>query len=180
MLAGPALASPVLAWGDEGDVAPPIDPDAYLPLASETSCLAAIRAALDATGEFDAVWFGLDRDPIGRPSDDLLAIHVEPGRVATSTLGDDGPGGLMLLDATATLRVVVRMDDPELRDATLARLTTVARNALNARKLARYCWPDWTRVSAWTTLPARDAERSTAASLSYRWHEDGWASADTS
>lgn len=151
--------------------------DPYLPPASAAAVLEAIRAALEATREFDVVWDAGEDDPRGRPAKDLLAVGVEAGPATAETLGDAGPDGLTIVTLRASLRIVVRRDDAALRDADARRLLAVARNALDGRKLVATGWPDWARVLDWRELPAVDVERQVLATYQHRWHEEGWAAA---
>src|SRR5271163_941344 len=96
----------------------------------------AIVTALVATDAFDAVWItGLPED-YGTGSSQLAAAALEPLSSTQTDDWDSETAGALRVTSRVAVTLLVRNDDPQLRDEAAELLFDTAANALNGQSLA--------------------------------------------
>jgi hypothetical protein len=138
----------------------------------------AIQAALVATGAFDGVWiWGLPEEH-GTGSSQLAAAAIEPESSSQQDHWDGGPGTGLLVTSRVIITLLVRCEDPQLRDEGVELLVDTAADALNGQSLAGFTLPDVTRFLSWAWLAPTPPERRVKATFQYAYLVDSWAGYD--
>lgn len=142
----------------------------------------ALKAALEATGEFDEVTLiGLPETDGGSAASDALLAAIQPGRTSMLTGWDAAPAGGRAFTCQFLVTILARRSDPELCDDLAEQLLDVARNAVDGQALVPgFNEPQKTMATGWAWLPRTAPERRIAITITYNYVQDGWASADTS
>ena len=141
----------------------------------------AIQAALIATHAFDpnAVWLTGLPENYGEPASVFAAAAIEPFSSRQEDPWDSQTAGGLVIYSSVTITLMVRNDDPQLRDEAAELLLGTTANALNGQSLAGLTLPAWTRLASWIWQPAAPPERRIAAAFSYAYIVEGWNSYDT-
>lgn len=140
----------------------------------------AIQAALVATGAFDGVFvWGLPEDYGTGASNAAIAV-IEPESSTQEDRWDAQPGGGLIITSRATITLIARGEDAQLRDEAAELLFEVAANALNGQSLAGLTMPPLTRFASWRWEKPAAPERRIVSIFSYQYIVEGWDSYDTS
>ena len=83
------------------------------------------------------------------------------------------------MDASATVTLLARHEDPQVRDELVELLLSVLENAVNGVSLGGLTLPPFTMVERWAWAPPTPPERRIAATVGYRYLTDGWQALDT-
>jgi hypothetical protein len=139
----------------------------------------AIADALEATGFFTSVWLsGLPED-YGQAAGSLSAAAIEPAGTTLVTGWDAQTAGGLRYDATCTVTLLARDDDPARRDESAEQLLDVLANAVNGQSLGGLTVPGRTWVQSWRWQPPAPPERRIAAVVQYGYLVS-WEGFDTS
>jgi hypothetical protein len=148
-------------------------------LARDRDVRNAIQAALVATGAFDAVYvWGLPEDYGSGASNMALAV-IEPESSAQEDRWDAAPTGDLIVTSRATITLIFRAEDPQIRDEAAELLFDTAANALSGQSLAGFTVPGLTRFVSWKWQPPTAPERRITAVFSYQYIVPGWDEYDT-
>ena len=138
-----------------------------------------MQTALLATGAFDGVWiWGLPED-YGTGAGNLSAAALEPLSSSQQDLWDSQTGAGLVVTSRVAITLLVRNDDPQLRDEAAELLLDTAANALNGQSLAALTIPAHTRVEGWAWQAPAPPERRIKMTFSYQYIVEGWDSYDT-
>ena len=138
-----------------------------------------IRARLEATGEFEEAWIPGLEDDRGNPTSQAFIASIEPASSVIYEAGDSVEIGGQVVTATINIRMVVRHEDPIIRDETAERLLNVCRNTLFGQSLAGFTFTQKTRVRRWQWLKPISIERRINMVLETDYLDDGQAVAGT-
>ena len=118
------------------------------------------------TGAFDSVWiWGLPED-YGSAASGLAAAAIEPSSSDQTDRWDDASDGSLLVTSLVTITLLIRHEDPQLRDEAVELLFDTAADALNGQSLAGLTLPSLTRFLSWRwEKPAAPERRITAIFL---------------
>jgi len=139
----------------------------------------AIHDALVATGAFDGVvLWGLPEE-YGSAASQLALAAIEPDSSEQRDEWDSQPAGGLTVHSRVKITLLLRADDPVLRDEAAELLVDTVANALNGQSLAGLTLPAWTRVTGWQWQPAVPPERRITVSCNYAYIVEGWNAYDT-
>ncbi len=146
-----------------GGLAPSVPVSTQAPY-RDADVLDAFRAALDATGAFDAVLDALPEEQ-GESSEyeALAAITPVPGGARQTQDFVDSGGILNTRRSRYVLTLIVRDEDAGVRNRRLDLLQNIAHNALDGVSVGGMTIPAWTRLDDWGYLKATDPERRVQA-----------------
>lgn len=139
-----------------------------MPNPRERIIRSAIRDLLEATSAFDGVYLSGLPEHRGERGGDLRAAAIEPGETEAVSRWDDRSGPLVMT-ARATIILMARDDDPQLRDEAAEELLQTAIEVLDGRSLAGMTLPEWTGVRSWTWRKPTPPERRIEAALEFRY-----------
>jgi len=139
----------------------------------------AIHDLLDVSGAFDGVYLSGPPEDRGERSGDRRAAVVEPDSTTATDLWDDVAGGLAMT-ATASITLIARDDDPQLRDEAAELLLNTAAAVLNGRSLAGATLPGSTRIRSWAWQKPTAPERRIVAKFEFQYLVEGWSGLDLS
>lgn len=140
------------------------------------------RAAIDllkATGEFDDVYAYSMPEEQGQAAGDLKAAVVLPISGSDSLEYDDVGNGRPLCKLTFHIVVMVRNDDPQVRDETAEMLLSFAKNAVNGKSLAGLTFPATTIVRNHQWVPEKPPERQIRCVVQASYETPGWTDYNT-
>lgn len=98
---------------------------------SDRHIMRSIKQALEATGQFDAVYRGIITDGAGKPADFKAIAVIYMDNFEEPTFADDYDDTQSQHTLRFRITIEVREDDPELREDELDRLRCVVQNAIN-------------------------------------------------
>lgn len=128
----------------------------------DADVLDAARAALEATGAFDAVLEALPEERGEGAAGDLLAV-VETAAVGGGTESQDfvDAGGVVINTHKyqANITIIVRDESAATRNRVLDQLCNVAHNAIAGQNFGGLTIPAWTRIDRFGDVPAKSPER---------------------
>lgn len=149
--------SSLLTWG-LGSTLPPVAPassgyrDWYV--------LEAIQALLEATHAFDNVYLSELPESRGRSAGELKVAVLEPNDWEELDESDDAADVQDTVRMRFKLTLMVREEDPALRDSEVDRLLNVCKNVIDGQQLvAGQTIPGWTKLKRAKWEPARAPER---------------------
>ena len=139
-----------------------------------------VRARLVATKEFDAVYRSALPETKGQSAGDRFAAAVE--HRSWEELSESADPSV--IQSTRKLKwrltLLVRDDDPEVRERELDRLLAVAQDALDGQSLAGVTLPDWTYLSSGVYEDAKPPEQHMRVEGYCAYYIEGWAGHDGS
>jgi len=137
----------------------------------------AIRAALEATGAFDAVYLGAFPLIDGRSAKDALAAAIEPVDGNINARYDGGGAGLdSMADARVQITFLARDEDGRRCDENVERLFMTALNVLTGSNLGGLAMPRFSRFGRYVWRRANPPERRIDAEFHFRYLIDQAAS----
>lgn len=150
-------------------------------MARERDIRIALGDALVQTGAFSQVRLSGLPEEYGEGASDLTAAAIQPDSTRLLTGWDAPPGGGRTFSCQLLVTVLARNSDPQLCDELAEQLVEFVRNAVDGQPLVPgFNEPGQTMVTGWQWLPRKAPERRIAITVSFRYIQDGWNSADTS
>lgn len=150
-------------------------------MARERDIRIALGDALVQTGAFSQVRLSGLPEEYGEGASDLTAAAIQPDSTRLLTGWDASPGGGRTFSCQLLVTVLARNSDPQLCDELAEQLVEFVRNAVDGQPLVPgFNEPGQTMVTGWQWLPRKAPERRIAITVSFRYIQDGWNSADTS
>jgi len=113
---------------------------------SDRHIMRSIKEALEATGQFDAVYRGIITDGAGKPADFKAIAVIYMDNFDEPTFADDEDDTQYQHALRFRITIEVREDDPELREDELDRLRCVVANAINYKNFSDVTIPGLTLV----------------------------------
>jgi hypothetical protein len=139
-----------------------------------------IAARLEATGAFDAVQRGALPEQYGQGSAALKMAVVAAGTWEESDTSDDPTIPQSYRQSTWNLTLLVRQDDPAIRENTLTELLTASQGALDGQALGGGTIPALSRLRRGTyQTPVAPEQRMTVRGEFSYWIEGFNASTDS-
>ena len=140
----------------------------------------AAKDALNATGQFDAVYLsGLPED-YGQAAGQLRVAVIEMGNeFRVNDLWDSAQDGGLTVDGEAHITVLVRDQDPQVRDELAELLINVISNTLNGVAMDSWTTEQTSFVMRWRPIPSQAPERRMMAVYEYQYFVEGWTSFNT-
>ena len=139
-----------------------------------------ISTLLAATNEFDNIYRSALPESNGQRSEDQLAACVAPRDWDEVDDADNASTQQIKRSVRWTLTLMVREDDPEIRERYLDRLLNIAMTAIDGKSLAGLTIPAWTKLRKGSyELPNAPEQRMTCQGEFVYWI-DGFGSHDAS
>ena len=138
-----------------------------------------VNTKLKATGEFDGVYRGALPEARGQAAADKYAAAVSLLDWEETDLSDDAAGVQSTRTVRWQLTLMVREDDPELRERSLDRLLNVCQVTLDGQSLAGgLTIPDWTRLRKGAYQKAEPPQQAMVVTGEFAYWVEGFAGHD--
>lgn len=145
----------------------------------------AIRAALEATGEFDGIFLFGFADASDSEAEAVRAVSILPMGFKEDDKWDGVLDGQMLEMGRLKIVIRVREGNAPIRDSEADRLLSVLRNAVNGRALniligEDFLYPQWTKITEGNWKDPLPPERDIECTFQYLYDAPDWTGFDTS
>jgi len=149
-------------------------------MARDWDVLDAAKTLLEGTKQFDGVYRGALPELKGQAAGDRFAAVLSMRSWEELSESADPS----VIQSTRRLKwkltLIVRDDDPEVRERELDRLLAVAEDALDGQSLAGITLPDWTYLASGVYEDPKPPEQRMTVLGQTAYYVEGWAGFDDS